>query len=446
MISGFLKYLSEKVGGEGEEIRQIVRAATGNFFVNILGSLISLFSNMLLAKYFGASVLGVVALIGAVASLASLVSNFGLSGAIVRLIPEYRVKGGVNAAYAVYRRTFTLRLLFMILTVLIYYSLVNTLEKYLFSGVPFPIHTLLLWVGILVFGGSLYGFFLQTIRALKQIFAYNLLEITPRLVFLLALLLVLLTDYRPIDGVYAKVAGEVVTLFLSGIVMMFVWKKVAPFEQADTDLSSGKILKIALPFFAASALNIVMTQADVLMLGVLTGAEEVGVYQMAGKLTLLLSFIVQGVALVAGPMIAELYYQGRKEKLRKLMRDLVSLLLLAMLPSLVLLIFLGKTILGFFGTDFSGGYWTLVVLSFSAVSTAFFGLSGLLLSMTGYQGTMSRFAFYAMLLNLGSNLLLIPPLGALGAAIATLVSTVFWNLLAIVFIYKKFGYSISIIR
>jgi len=428
LITEFFRSITDVVGRDSVEIRRIVRGATGNFFINLLGSLISLVSNILVAKYFGASILGVVALIGALTSLTALFANFGLSGAIVRLIPQYSIEGGSNAAYSIYRKSLGIRLLFMILIVIVYYLSLPYIEKYFFVNLDFDVHIILLMTGILVFGGSLYGFYLQTIRALQQIDAYNFLEVAPRVVFLLSILVVLGMNYKPVDAVYAKIIGEIVTLILSGVVMTLVWRRLAPSRNIDTNLSSRQILKVSLPFFAASALNVVMAQADILMLGSLADSKEVGIY------------------LVAGPMIAELYYGEKTEQLKRLMKQLVYLLAVSMFPIFILLVTLGKVILEFFGTEFMAGYWTLVILAISVTSVAFFGLSGLLLSMTGHQGKMSWFAFYAMLLNVGLNLFMIPLFGSFGAALATLASTLLWNILAAIYIYRRFGYTVSLLK
>jgi O-antigen/teichoic acid export membrane protein len=70
---------------------------------------------------------------------------------------------------------------------------------------------------------------------------------------------------------------------------------------------------------------------------------------------------------------------------------------------------------------------------------AFCGQSGTLTTMTGHQKVLTKVLSLASVLNVALCVLLIPPLGITGAALATSVSGVAWNVVMVVIIWRRFG-------
>ena len=60
--------------------------------------------------------------------------------------------------------------------------------------------------------------------------------------------------------------------------------------------------------------------------------------------------------------------------------------------------------------------------------------------MSGNQKYFQNVLIAAAILNVALNNILIPNYQLLGAAIASLVSNVFWNILMVIYIKRKFGF------
>jgi len=94
----------------------------------------------------------------------------------------------------------------------------------------------------------------------------------------------------------------------------------------------------------------------------------------------------------------------------------------------VLLAVLGEWILALFGQDFVVGYPALLLLAASQVMIAAAGPVDVLLNLTGHQDR-CLVAFCTALPVAGLlNVLLVPVAGIVGAAMAVLLTVVFWNI------------------
>ena len=72
--------------------------------------------------------------------------------------------------------------------------------------------------------------------------------------------------------------------------------------------------------------------------------------------------------------------------------------------------------------------------------SAICGSVGTLLQMSGNQKYFQNVLIAAAILNVALNYFLIPEFQLLGAALASLISNVFWNVLMVIYIKKKFGF------
>jgi O-antigen/teichoic acid export membrane protein len=97
-------------------------------------------------------------------------------------------------------------------------------------------------------------------------------------------------------------------------------------------------------------------------------------------------------------------------------------------------------ILSVFGDEFKIAAFSLIILSIGKMFSAICGSVGTLLQMSGNQKYFQNVLIAAAILNIILNYILIPEFKLIGAAVASLVSNVFWNLLMVIYIKKKFGF------
>jgi len=101
----------------------------------------------------------------------------------------------------------------------------------------------------------------------------------------------------------------------------------------------------------------------------------------------------------------------------------------------VLFIFAEFT-LGLFGKEFVEGIRVFRILLIFQLSNTFLGNVSAFMQMTGSQKTLQYFILIGLALNVIISLTLYNSLGLIGVAIGTLIASITWRVLGIVYIYK----------
>jgi O-antigen/teichoic acid export membrane protein len=189
-------------------------------------------------------------------------------------------------------------------------------------------------------------------------------------------------------------------------------------------------LRDALPFMWLAGLYLLNSRTDLLMLGGLKGAYDVGVYAIASRAAELTSITMAAVNMVLAPKIAALHGSGQMDVMRRMVRSATRRVLLASVPLASILFFGARPLLGYFyGERFEAGALPLQILVISQVVVVGSGPLGTLLNMTGLTRVNSNNMMVAVALNVALNAILIPRFGATGAATATAISLISSRLL-----------------
>ena len=192
-----------------------------------------------------------------------------------------------------------------------------------------------------------------------------------------------------------------------------------------------------LPFIIITSMFVINNRTDAIMLGIMKGNESVGLYHVANRGAMLISFILIAVNQSLAPTIAKLYAEGNLSKLQNIITKSSKTIFLVSLPISLTMIIFGQWFLLIFGSEFTAAYLTLVILSFGQLVNATMGSVGLLLDMTGHQGDSARGVGITAILNIILNALFIPLWGVNGAAFATAISTIAWNIILGFYVRKR---------
>jgi O-antigen/teichoic acid export membrane protein len=178
-----------------------------------------------------------------------------------------------------------------------------------------------------------------------------------------------------------------------------------------------------LPLAVIVGLRTINTNVDVLMLGVWESAADIGIYKIAVRLSTFAFIGEEIIVMVLGPYFARIYADGDTQLLEHICKKAARVsLLLAGGVTAVFVVFGRQILATAFGPEFVASQAPLLILTGGYVVTVCIGAGGTLLNMTGHEKHTARAAMIGTLLNVLLNLILIPMLGIMGAAIATSVS------------------------
>ena len=174
------------------------------------------------------------------------------------------------------------------------------------------------------------------------------------------------------------------------------------------------------------------------MIGIFKAEVEVGIYNVALKLAMTTGIVLASVNSIVAPKLSETFNNYKVDEFQKLIKQSTRIIFFSTLPILIILFLLPEFLLSFFGAEFTIAKNTLLILLVGQVGNAMSGSVGYILQMTGNEKLFQNILTLALLLNIVLNFLLIPKYGIIGAAIASSMSLVFWNLTSVFFIYKKY--------
>lgn len=197
-------------------------------------------------------------------------------------------------------------------------------------------------------------------------------------------------------------------------------------------------IKAAMPMLLIGGMYVINGQTDAIMLGSFKGNEAVGIYTVANRGAGLISFVQIAFATSLAPVFATLFAQGDLDALRRTIKRSCQATFFLSLAVAVMLVLFSRWFLLIFGAEFLAGQTALFILMAGQLVNAFTGATAQLLIMTGYDRDTAVGVSISAGVNVVLNAVLIPLYGLNGAAIATAISTVLWNVILVGFTYKRF--------
>jgi O-antigen/teichoic acid export membrane protein len=225
------------------------------------------------------------------------------------------------------------------------------------------------------------------------------------------------------------------------VIAVFLLRKTirARIPHATTVRDHRLWLSSAYPLLFVSVAVMVNDQIGVIILGSMAGPKEAGLFDVVRKASALVTFVLYAINMPMGPTVAELYAKGDSKQLQKLATKGARSALLGSLPIALVLIAFGPWLLRIVGKDFAGGATALSILCLGQIVNAGMGSVGLILNMTGYERDTAKGIAIAAVVNIILNLLFIPSWGIEGAAAASAVSVMVWNILLAIWVYQRIG-------
>jgi O-antigen/teichoic acid export membrane protein len=228
----------------------------------------------------------------------------------------------------------------------------------------------------------------------------------------------------------AVVASTLATLIVTVLLLFFVARQ-APFTgiTGTAERQTGMLLRFSLPVYFSNLVNALSSNLQVLLLGSMSTIASAGIFTVASQINLVGTIFHSAIVSASMPIFAELHDQGDRSRLAHLYQTTSKWTLTLNLPFFLAVVLFPQALLMIFGSEFTDGSGALVILALGAIVNAGTGTSGAVLDMTGHTGVKFINSTLSVGLGIGLNLLLIPPFGVVGAAIAAFGAVSLVNLL-----------------
>lgn len=419
---------------------EMASGAFGTIALKLLSVLLGLLLAIILARTLGPSAYGVYAYVFALTSLIAIPAQLGLPALLVRETARAQVGAEWSLMKGLWHwATFFVGIASIFLVVLV--TLLGLIYSNQFSSIELT--TFAFGVAMIPFI-ALANLRSAALRGLRHVVMGQFPEMVVRPGVLVLLLLMVGFFSFPINLTSAHAMGlHMMAAVVSFIVAAFMLRRVRPLglvEASKPIYASGVWLAAAWPLALISGMQLINQNTDIIMLGFFRSVDEVGVYKVAVTGASLVALGLQAITMAISPHFARLHVQGDMERLQRLVTLSTRAILLFSLPVVFILVFFGDVVLlRVFGKEYVSGQLPLAILAVGQLVNAAMGSVGMLLIMSGHERETARAVGIAAIVNVILNFTFIPPFGVIGAAVATAITVMIWNLLMWRAVHQRLG-------
>jgi O-antigen/teichoic acid export membrane protein len=389
--------------------RQVGYVIGGNIAILLLG----LLQIAILTKGLGATLYGTWSLINVTVSLIVPFAMVNFSMSIVRFLAAEKDEGRIREDFlSACSIVFISGMVFSI----VLFFLSDFLATSIFKDVNSSSYIKL--ASVLILLNSLQTMPLAFFRMRRRIGLYTILSLSYQAFQVGLIVLFILLGY--------KLTGVIIAVIISGILfsvvpLFIVLRQIGFHKPRFSHMKS--YLRWGVPLTPNAALLWIINISDRYMVSYFLGVAAAGIYNVAYSIGNYASFALAPLGTVLYPTISKSYDEENLSKTKDYLSYSVKYLMMIAIPSAFGLSILAKPLLQILSTaTFVAGSTVVPFVAFGIVLYCFYQVCVYIIHLVGKTRITVRLLATAAVLNIGLNLLLIPRIGIVGAAVATLVA------------------------
>jgi O-antigen/teichoic acid export membrane protein len=409
-----------------QTIKDLVRNSGFLFLNGVATNLLSFFALLYIARYLGPEEYGMYTFAFAFIYFFSFIPDMGVHQILVREAAKEPEKAGkLIGNGTIMQACLSIIALFLALTLINIIDFPQSTKNALYIAS----------MGLLISGAGAYGIIYEARLRMEYSLLFNLAN---RIFFLVFIFLAITNHLKLNDSeLNVFILASVLATFIHNLLMILFAKKLVKVSfDVDTSLMK-QLLKEAVPIAIASVFTIIYFRIDVLMLSFIREETEVGLYSAAYRLTEALVFLPTVITTSTFPLMSKYYKDSLDSFGFAYSRTFKYLFATGLLIAVLVTFASEKIIFIIYGPEYQSSAIALQVLIWATAIMFITTLISTTCVSSGNQQIISKRAILAALLNILLNLILIPWIGYVGAAIATVLSTFGSMIFGLYWIYKN---------
>lgn len=415
-----------------ESLGKMAKGGVIVFAGMLLFTFFEFITRIIIARYTNQNDYGVFSIGLVLLNFFVLISCLGLHTGTMRFIAYYRGSGEYGKVKGVIISAIQLSFVASLVCFLFFFFFSDFLASFFHLQEPSVLKIFAVAVPFAVSTEILASVFRGFDRMQERFYFRDFLPSVLKLVFIIP---VIILGYSFLDLVYAYMIAIVI---VSLAFVVYTIKKL-PVGISGGEPMGKELLRFSLPLLTANTSTIIIMQIDTMMLGYFKSEEAVGLYNAAHPIAQLIRFFMNALFFIYVPITSQLYARNRMDEIRKNYKVLSKWTNFATLPFfLIIFIFPGAVLKIFFGSDYAQASVaiTLQILALGMFIHVFFGPNAATLIVMGKSRLHLTNNLIAMIMTVVLNILLIPPYGIIGAAVATAISIGSMSVLASIPIFR----------
>jgi len=392
---------------------------------NVVGlSAIGYIATMYFAHVLGPAILGSYYLFLSYYGVFALIGDGGIGGAAVKRISEGREANEYFSAFMI------LRIILLVVSLTALLLLAPYLRDFVSSGL-YP------WLILALIAGTIAGFASAGVYGSGKVGVAQISDFLNSALKIVGQIIATFLGYAA-----AGLAGGFIIGLLSGFLINFYYLPLRLTRFNVRHLKS--LFSFSLWIFLTSTGFTVFATADTILIGYFLTNTDVGIYRVAYQLTGIATLVCIAMNTALFPRISRWNTDGDLHAIESALPKAVTFSLLLAVPIVTGGILLGERLLYFlYGADFIAGTAALGVLLIMQVVYVFVTLQITCLNAMDRPKHSFAATSLAAAINIGLNVILIPLLGILGAALATFISFILTAILSYTYLSRHLKISLE---
>lgn len=410
-------------------------------FIGIfLSKILSYVYRVIIARQFGPEAYGLFSLAVMLSGWIIVIATLGLNEGVLRYISLFRGKREIGKIQYVIRASAMLLAAAGVLGGVILYLSAPFLAVDIFHN-----KSLIIFLRIFSFIVPLSvvgNVFLPTLRAYEEIGWHSFISnILTNVLHVSSLILLIILGFGIKSIPLSYFMGALFVFFTAFIVCKYKIPNIFKATNINSKNKSNilkELISYSWPLLFVGAVWRVFSWTDSFLIGYFKNASDVGIYNAALPIALLISFSSQLFLQLFYPLINKEYALGNKELIRQLSQQVGKWIYAIILPFFILLLVFPEIVLTIlFGPEYVSASSSLRILSFGILFISLFEISLKILNMEGSSKKILVDILLIATLNFILNIILIPRYGINGAALSTTISFISLSIIVGVQAYKS---------
>ncbi|MEM9630190.1 MAG: oligosaccharide flippase family protein [Pseudomonadota bacterium] len=414
--------LAKRLKGSSSDGQAAGRMAVSSFAVRVAGAGLAYVSQVILARLMGAHDYGIYSVAWTVVIVLGVIACGGFSTSAGRFLPQYRETSDFDGLRGFLRTSRQAAFIFGVVIAALGIGLVYLLQTVIEQYYVEPLMVVLLVLPIFAVGLVQDGI----ARSYDWPFIAMLPNFIWRPLAILVLLVLLVLAGYPATALVTVAVAVLATISTVLYQFLHLGKRLGqrvPSGPARIELKTW--MAVSLPLLMVDGFIQLITSADVIMISFFQDPDEVAIYFAASRTLALVHFVYFAVRAASAHRFSSFTHNEDAKGLAAYTRQATHWTFWPSLAAGAGLLVIAPLLLKLFGSDFESGYQLIAILMIGVLARASVGPADALLSMTGHQRTCAGIYAVTFAVNVVLNLLLIPALGLMGAAIATCIAIIF---------------------
>tara|TARA_Y100001970_G_scaffold73596_1_gene93389 strand:+ start:313 stop:1599 length:1287 start_codon:yes stop_codon:yes gene_type:complete len=421
---------------KNKSIKDILTKSSRVFSLRIISIISGFFLMYLITNFYGAEGMGIFALSQTILMVMVMLSVFGTDTASLKYSSQYSNNNEYRKLNSLYFSIFKFVIVSSIFISIIILLIKGELSVFFNKSL---LNHSLFFISLSILPMSFININSESLRGIGEYSLFTIFRYV--LIPVLTILFIYVLDNN--NDLLTPIKAYAISIcIISLLSFTFLLKEIKFFKYfSNIDSNLNDIVKYSFPVLISNSMLLLIQWIDIIILGYFETSNTVGIYSVVMKISLFSSVILFSINSIVASEFSRLYSLDKMVDLRILIKKSSKIIFFITIPVLILIVYFSKSILGYFGYEFIMANKTLYILVAGQFINVLCGSVGYILMMTEKQNIFKNIMIFATCVNIILNIVLIPKYGINGAAIASSISLILWNVISFSYIYRKYNIS-----